>query len=142
MGAKDLSPYLIDNPQLDSLLESSDVERKLRYFNVPVLLKYRFKNHFSIEVGPQFGLLSKAFDEFKADIIAEEDLTYKRDIIEEYHRIDFGLTAGAGYKLLNGTGMNIGIRYYYGLTDITKTDSPTNMNRSFYAYVGIPIGRG
>ena len=37
--------------------------------------------------------------------------------------------------------LNLGIRYYYGMTDIEIDDSgPGVFNRSFYAYAGIPIG--
>ena len=38
--------------------------------------------------------------------------------------------------------MNIGVKYFYGLTNIFKDDYFDSRNSSFYAYVGIPIGRG
>jgi hypothetical protein len=39
--------------------------------------------------------------------------------------------------------MNLSLRYYYGLADITKyANQPSQFNRSLYIVVGIPIGRG
>jgi hypothetical protein len=39
--------------------------------------------------------------------------------------------------------MNIGVRYYYGLVDITVDDSGSNQhNRSFMIFAEIPIGVG
>jgi len=87
-------------------------------------------------------LLSKAFDEFKNNYEGE-DLVYKNKIRDQIHVIDAGLTIGAGYRLMGGNGMNIGVNYYYGLVTVMKGDSnPNQYNRSFYITVGIPIGKG
>ena len=51
--------------------------------------------------------------------------------------------AGVGYRLLGGNGMNLGIRYYYGLVDVYIDDStPSVYNRAIYLTLGIPIGAG
>jgi len=118
------------------------VERNFRYFNVPVTVKYNFKNHFSIDGGIMLGLLYKAFDKFNADVNGNK-LSYQVDILDLYHRIDAGATAALSYKLMKGLGMNFSMRYYYGLSDITKSGiQPSQFNRSLYLVVGIPIGRG
>jgi hypothetical protein len=50
---------------------------------------------------------------------------------------------GAGYRLLGGDGINLGVRYYHGLVDTYIDDStPNQYNRSLYFAVGIPIGAG
>ena len=37
--------------------------------------------------------------------------------------------------------MAVGVNYYYGLVNVSKTDAyPTIKNSSVYAYVKIPIG--
>ena len=61
-------------------------------------------------------------------------------------RLDAGLSGGLGYKF-QGTGMNLGITYYYGLVDIMKDSdhsqyNTTSKNSTFYIYVCIPIGAG
>src|SRR5690349_24227413 len=49
MGAKDLPVYSLNDPDLDAAFEGGKVDRKLSYFNVPIMLKYKFKNNFSVE---------------------------------------------------------------------------------------------
>ena len=68
------------------------------------------------------------------------------DIGEHIKRLDGGLSGGLGYKF-KGTGMNLGITYYYGLVDIMKDTNiePYNINSknsTFYIYVCIPVGAG
>jgi hypothetical protein len=142
MGATDLPVYSLNNANLDTSFADGSVVRKLRYFNVPVMIKYKIKNLY-LEGGPQFGLLNRATDEFKTQVKDKDDLTYKLNVRKNFHPIDAGLIMGAGYRLQKGNGMNIGIRYYYGFTDIVKEASAQKQyNRSLYFVVGIPIGVG
>jgi len=118
-----------------------NVSRELRYFNVPILLQYKFYDHLYFVVGPQLGLLSKAYDEFNVDVYDEDDLMYKNNTKDQFNKIDAGVTFGLGYRLMGGNGMNIGVRYYYGMVDIVKNNSgPKQLNSSFYIFAGIPIG--
>jgi hypothetical protein len=133
----------LNNPDLDNAFTGGEVERHINYFNVPVMMKRPFSNHFFAEGGIMLGLMNKTFDEFTQDINKSEDLTYKLYNRDNYHPLDAGLIAGLGYRLMGGNGMNLGIRYYYGLVDITIDDSGENVyNRSLYLTVGIPIGAG
>jgi hypothetical protein len=143
MGAKNLPVYSLNDASLDAAFEGGKVERRLSYFNVPIMMKYKFKNNFSVEAGPMLGLMNKSTDVFTQEVKDKDDLTYTVKIRDDYHPIDAGLMAGAGYKLLKGNGMNLGVRYYVGLVDVTLDDSgPDQYNRSLYFYLGIPIGRG
>jgi len=140
LGTKNITPYTQENQELDILLDDASVKRKLRYFNVPVLLKYKFENRFFIEGGLQAGLLAKAFDEFSSSIKDDDDLVFKNNIKDELTSLDFGLSAGVGYRIIKGNGMTLGIRYYAGLVDIQKNINGTQTNGAFYLYAGIPIG--
>jgi hypothetical protein len=132
----------LSEPDIDSVFAGGSIERKLSYFNVPVLLKYKLSDQFYIEAGPQLGLLYKAYDEFSNTVLGDE-VTYRNEIRDSYHRLDAGLMAGFGYRLMKGNGMNIGVRYYYGLVDVTIDDTGDPVaNRTFYFAVGIPIGVG
>ncbi len=142
MGTSGLPVYSLNDPDLDKLFSSGSVDRNFRYFNVPLTIKYKFKNHLFVDGGIMLGLLYKAFDKFSADVNGSK-LSYQVDILDQYHRLDAGATAGLSYKLMKGMGMNFSLRYYYGLADITKSESqPSQYNRSLYLTVGIPIGRG
>ncbi|AWW32108.1 PorT family protein [Echinicola strongylocentroti] len=143
MGAKALPSYPLGDDELDQLLTNATVRRKLGYFNIPALVKYQFKNsQFYVEAGPQLGWLHKGFDEFSDSILEDDDLLYERKIKNDFKRLDFGMTAGIGYRLMKGHGMNLGIRYYLGMVDINKSMPNDHYNRSLYLSVGIPIGAG
>jgi hypothetical protein len=123
------------------VIEDGTYSQRLSYFHVPISAKYRFKNHFYVKLGSQLGLLNNARLAFEA----EEDKTEiskETDNIDMYKRIDAGLLGGIGYKLKKGTGMNIGVKYYYGLTNIYKSDALSGTNDGIYLKVDIPVGAG
>jgi len=130
---------ILDPPTIYS--DSGTYSQRISYFHVPVTIKYRFKNHLFINAGPQFALRTKARLQFEGekDNKTVEINTDNRDL---FTRMEVGVIVGAGYKLKQGKGMNVGIKYFHGLTDIVKDESFTSKNSSFYLSVGIPIGRG
>ena len=141
MGAHHLPVYSLDDVNLDNTFEGGSVNREIRYFNVPILIKYQFKNRIYLKTGPQFGLLASAFDEFTNEI-NKNDVTYKKKIRDEIRVIDAGIALGTGYHMNVGYGLNITIQYYYGLVPVMKGDGPNVYNRSLYLTAGIPIGKG
>ena len=143
MGAEGIAVYPLNEPGLDQVFAAGSVTRKLNYFNVPVMMKYMFKNHLYAQAGIQLGLKYKAKDEFLNSVNEDDDLSYTLDIKKQYHPLDGGLCAGLGYRLVKGNGMNLGVQYYYGLVDVRVSDaSPDEFNRVLYVNVGIPIGKG
>jgi len=143
MGAEGISVYSLNNVDLDNSFAGGSVTRKINYFNVPVSMKYMFKNHVYAHAGIQLGLRYKSTDVFVNTINDKEDLSYQVDIKNQYHPLDAGLLAGLGYRLTGGNGMNIGVQYYYGLVDVRISDgSPDEFNRVLYVNAGIPIGKG
>lgn len=142
LGAADLPVYSLNDEHLDSAFAGGSVDRKIRYFNVPIMMKYQFKNNLYAKAGIQLGLRSKGFDEFSNKVIDNDDLQYKVKTKDNYHPLDAGLAFGFGYRLMKGNGMNIGIQYYLGLVDVVIDDSsPNQFNRSLYINAGIPIGK-
>jgi hypothetical protein len=142
MGTKDLPVYEIGDPNIDAAFEGGKRSINLGYFNVPIMMKYQFKNHLYVKAGAQLGLMNKASDEFTQSV-DDGDLEYTIKNRDNYHPIDAGAAVGLGYRLMGGNGMNIGIQYYQGLIDISVDDQgPNQYNSAFYANVGIPIGKG
>ncbi|KAF2518075.1 porin family protein [Flavobacterium foetidum] len=141
MGARHIPMYSLENPDLDNTFAGGTVNREIRYFNVPILIKHHFKSNIYVKAGPQLGLLAKAFDEFRIEV-DKEDVVYKKDIKDQIRVIDAGVAFGAGYHLKVGYGLNITIQYYYGLVPVMKGDGPNVYNRSLYLTAGIPIGKG
>jgi len=143
MGAEDIAVYPLNDPDLDQVFATGSVTRKLNYFNVPVMMKYMFKNHLYAQAGIQLGLRYKGTDIFLNTVNDKEDLSYKVNVRDDYHPLDGGLCAGLGYRLTGGNGMNLGLQYYYGLIDVRISDATADQfNRTLYVNVGIPIGKG
>jgi len=140
LGAKQLPVYSLNDENLDNAFEGGNVSREINYFNVPIMIKYKFDNNIYVKAGTQLGLLSRAYDNFRNNYNGQE-LEYANEIRDQIHVIDAGLAVGAGYRLMKGNGMNFGVNYYYGLVPVMKGDGPNQFHRSFYLTVGIPIGK-
>lgn len=145
VGAKGMSTYPIGDPEFDDVFSSGELTKKANYFYVPIMWHQRFDNRWYIEGGLQLGLRSKAFDYFniykKDDGNYGGDVTYKRDVRDEYSHFDGGLIGGVGYKLKKELkSMAVGINYYYGLKNTSKVSDETIKNSSVYFYVKVPIG--
>lgn len=112
--------------------------QKINYFLVPALAKYKFDNHMYVELGPQFGLATKAFIQFDSDVDGNE-ARIKQTNTDMINRFDMGIAAGAGYRLLKGLGWTLGVRYYYGFIDVYKDRSGTK-NSSLFLKLNVPIG--
>lgn len=142
MGASGLDPYDLGNNFLDSTFIGGTVDRKINYFNVPAMLRYRLPNFFHIEGGIQLGLRYTGFDVFRNNINTKNDLQYLNDVKENFTRLDAGLLGGIGYKFLKGEGITISARYFYGLVDVNKELSGSQANSAIYLTASIPIGKG
>lgn len=142
LGESNLPVYATGDPDLDNAFAGGQVEKKINYFNVPLMMKYKFNKNIYAEAGIMPSLRAKAFDVFTSSVNGG-DLEYRLETGDNYHRLDFGLIGGVGYRLMGGNGMNLGVRYYLGLVDITIDDTtPDQYNSSLYLAVGIPIGAG
>ncbi len=84
-----------------------EVEIKLDYILVPIMVKFYPVTGLSLQAGPQFGFLTRA----KMD---DEDMK------DDVKKFDFALNLGAGYELENGLGLDL--RYSFGLTDANKEE--------------------
>lgn len=141
MGVHGIPVYSLNDENLDNTFSGGSVNREIRYFNVPILIKYQFKNRIYLKTGPQLGLLAKAFDEFTKEV-NKDDVVYKKNIRDQIRVIDAGIALGAGYHMNVGNGLNVTVQYYYGLVPVMKGDGPNVYNRSLYVTAGIPIGKG
>jgi hypothetical protein len=141
-GAQDLPVYSLNDANLDSSFAGGKILRKISYFNMPILMKYGFKNNFYAKAGVMLGLRYNAYDEFRNSIENDDDLTYINENRKAYHPIDAGALVGVGYRFMKGTGMNLGVQFYHGFVDITIDDSGSDQyNTGLYITAGIPIGK-
>ena len=120
-GAGDIPVYVTGNQQLDDLMVGGTIDRKLKGWSIPLLVRYRIWKLLFAHLGPQIDwLLFKQQDVFINEIDGEM-ITYEKKISSEITDFSFGFAGGLDYKLQKDKGLGFGVRYYHGLTDIMKT---------------------
>ena len=103
----------------------SDVEGKLNYISIPLLLTYKPVKILSLQAGPQFGILASQ----DKDLLGETKEAFKSG--------DFSMLGGAQ---LNLGGLRVGGRYVVGLMNINDIDNKEKWkNQGFQLYLGLTI---
>ncbi len=102
--------------KLDS--EEGNPNIGLNYLALSVLSKILLFNNFSLDAGPQVGLLLSAKD--REDVLP--------DVESDFYNRDFGVNMGMSYHI--SKKIIASFRYYIGLTDVTVVNTK-NYNRSF-----------
>lgn len=138
LGANNLSSEDLTFLEIPTESEPGNYNQELRYFIVPVLLKYSLKNRIYFEGGPQIGWMRKGFVEFNYDD-GNEEIRIRRSNSDAINKIDAGITLGTGYRLMKNDGMTLGIKYYFGMVDVYKNRAGTK-NNSLFLKLNIPIG--
>lgn len=110
--------YTAHGSELDNAKINTD------YFAVPVMFRFKPISLISLQAGPQFSFLSKA----------EKDGANIKDQLKEN---DFGIAFGAGLHL--PLGINGGVRYVLGFTNISEVANEEAKNRTLQIYVGWTI---
>ncbi len=129
-------------PSLDTLgATEGNYYQKVNYFNVPLMMRYKFDNGFYFEGGFQPSLKYKAWVEYKEKQRNERDIIIKKYNKDMINPIDLGAIAGFGYRFKKRTGWTLGFKYYYGFTNVYKGVKGTK-NNSLYLKANIPIGAG
>ena len=96
-----IQPELLFSTQgakYDQYYGERDLTVNLNYINIPVVAKYYITKQFSVEAGPQLGLLVSSKN------------------IENEKSVDAGFNLGAGYNFTDN--FSVGIRYTIGLTSV------------------------
>ena len=142
VGATGMPTYPIGDDDFDEIFKDGTLTTQIQYFHVPILFHQRFNNRWYMEGGFQLGLRSKVKDIFSAKF-NDGDLEYISDVGDDYKRLDAGLLGGVGYKWKKQIkSVSTGIKYYYGLMNVSDLPGTTLKNSSIYLYVKVPIGAG
>ena len=141
VGASGMPTYSIGDPEFDEVYAAGELTTKVNVFYVPIMWQQRLGKLY-VEGGIQPGLRAKAFDYFRVEDF-DGELEYKKDVRDDYTRLDFGMVGGLGYRLKEGpVSASIGLNYYYGVVDVYKPETENLKNSSLYVYARIPIGAG
>jgi hypothetical protein len=141
-GAKGIKPYSTESDTLDNLFANGSIERHIKTFGLPILVRYKITQLFFAEAGIQTNMRLGVKDEFKTNV-QDNELTYTVKVTDEFATLDLGLSGGIFYRFSTAkTSMGVGVRYFHGLTDIYKTRSGNQVNTAWMINLAIPIGAG
>ena len=98
---------------------------KLNYLSIPILLNYNLAKFFTLQAGPQFGIL----------LNHDKDLVHNGE--DAFKKGDFSMLGGVQ---LNIGSLKVGGRYVIGLTNINDIDEKEKWkNQGFQVYIGTRI---
>jgi hypothetical protein len=140
-GAQDADPIPLNDSQLDPLVAGGRMERDLSYLDIPVIfqLAQRRDGGVRVGVGPQIGILLSAKDRYAGTTTQGTATVIENDIDDSTERFDAGVAVDAEYRF-SGFPLAIGVRYYHGLTDITRGSGPAAHNRVLSGSGRIALG--
>jgi hypothetical protein len=140
-GADGLQGLWKEQPSLDTIITDREEWMSTSYVSIPLIVKYRI-DRFYVFAGPQVGYLVAATDNISGSGPEGATFTAEKSAFGRLNRWDAGIVGGAEIMLVPRYGINslrLGVRYYYGLVDVTK-DDVSNTNSGFSVNIGIPIG--
>jgi hypothetical protein len=141
-GVQDFGPDDQFYPLPDTLGGSYESKRVLRYFDLPLMVSYRFRNRLGIGVGLEVGYLNKARDYYSGD--NEHGTIYvTHDIKDSMSRFGFGVVTGLSFHFKGNPGAQIRVNYIHGLTNVyRKETNRKGYNRTVQLGVMIPVKFG
>lgn len=107
---------------------------RLHYIQTPVLAKYYITNRFSVDAGPQFGLLASSS-------VGQNNTPYgsassqSRNANKFFNSIDLGLNIGLNFNISKTTVINT--RYYHGIANIASNTFKNNFNNASQSTLNI-----
>lgn len=117
--------------QKGSKVQDIDLENKLTYIDIPILLRFQFLEILNIHAGPQFSFLTSAKSVYSGGSF---------DIKDDLKSLETSLAFGAGVDL--PLRLNVTARYIIGLTNIaddTDFDDIELKNSMFQLSLGFRI---
>ena len=117
--------------QKGSKVQDIDLENKLTYIDIPILLRFQFLEILNIHAGPQFSFLTSAKSVYSGGSF---------DIKDDLRSLETSLAFGAGVDL--PLRLNVTARYIIGLTNIaddTDFDDIELKNSMFQLSLGFRI---
>lgn len=140
-GANQLPPVSLGDPTLDSLTSGGTMSRSMATIDVPLIVKFAPRKNTGprIGVGPEFSFVLGASDRYEAQSPAGKAVVVEEDIGDQLKNIDAGFAVDFEWRW---PILAIGVRYYYGLTDLVR-DNPGDAvyTRVLSGSGRIPLGR-
>ena len=104
---------------------------RVNYLDLPLLLKISSDGGAYVEIGPQFSLLMGANEDFTTNPSLPSNYT-KKEVKDDFNSFVLAPILGFGVDVQANDNLyiNIGLRFGYGVNDVTKEFSESEINAS------------
>lgn len=143
IGAKNMpSDLLLPPPEVEPIVSEDDISQRLKYFAIPILLKYAVANdRLHLGAGPQVAFLTSATTTYKGSSTVGNEITVNQNVKDSISSTDAGILFHVEWKVRQGFGPSLMARYYLGLTDIIKDNTGDAVTNQVFSFLlAIPIG--
>jgi hypothetical protein len=144
VGAKGLPlSTLPPPPEVEDIVAGNDVQRRLKYFAIPVVVKYALAgDRIHLGLGPQVGFLSSATDTYLGTSENGNSIAVDQDVKDDMASTDVGVVFHLEWKIRKGLfSPSLNARYYLGLTDTIENNTGDAVyNRVLSVIATVPIG--
>ena len=126
-----VTKYSVDSGDntLDGYYANRDADISINYIDVPIFLSYQTNNEkYRFGIAPQVSFLQKS-----SIIVNGDHGDFTENFNKNIEHIDYGIAGGITYVLgqaMQGKGIHVHLRYYYGLTNVFQDSFSPNDNRS------------
>ncbi len=139
-GGNDIPQTYWFNQFDGTLPDDVSVKRHLSYFELTPIFRYQLNQSWSISIGPQLALNTKATDTYQ-EKTDDGTITYRYHIRDNITLMDAGIAVDVQWRLMKGKGLRINVRFAQGFVNTYKNGEFANAkNQTYQAGVGIPIG--
>lgn len=130
-----IQPELIFSKQGSSFkANTQDLKANYDYINIPIILKLYTVAGINLQVGPQFGFVTKA----EQDVLDVNNVKTTADVKDQLKGSDISAAIGVGWDL--PFGLTIDARYNLGLSKINDgSGSPEAKNQVFQVSAGYKL---
>ncbi|ANQ51865.1 PorT family protein [Flammeovirga sp. MY04] len=115
------TPKILPVPNFaDSLISEINTSWSVRYFDVPILVRYSVSDSWHFGTGPQFSFLNQATEITELDLKNGNEATINQDIKNSFRSVNynwaFEVVKSFG-KVREGKGLDLRLRYVMGLSN-------------------------
>ena len=138
-GANQVAPMR----DYSSTVSSASYSFALNYIDVPVLVQYKLNEKLFASAGPQISFLTSATQVAAGNIPAGTTVDIKEKMKSNFSGTYFSFPIEAGYHVSDarkGKGMDLKIRYAFGLSNMIAAGNYGSSNRStFQVFLSFPF---
>ncbi|NME70782.1 outer membrane beta-barrel protein [Flammeovirga aprica] len=122
----------------DSLISEINTSWDIRYFDVPILVRYSVSDSWHFGTGPQFSFLNKATEITELDLKNGNEATINQDIKNSFKTVNynwaFEVVKSFG-KVREGKGLDLRLRYVFGLSNVVNDNASVSSRADILQFI-------